>query len=117
MIAAAKRYYEIMTGTPETSSRSVAANSKVDSSLNPSRFDAVIVRTIDQSREISDLRRGLAPHFSKVLDFIIVDNLTTKETAARLFSKADSKTEAMTLERFRGALMHLAASKFRQLSD
>ncbi|MGL3106682.1 hypothetical protein [Bradyrhizobium sp. BR 1432] len=117
MIAAAKRYYSIMTAGTESTSLTGTPNSKVDSSLNPARFDAAIVRSIDQRKEINDLRKGLSPYFSTVLDFILVDDLTTKETAERLFSKADSKTETLTLERLRGALMHVAASKFHLLSE
>jgi hypothetical protein len=117
MIAAARRYYEIMTATVELDGRSDVVNSYVDSSLNPSRFDAAIVRSIDQTKAISDLRRGLTSFFSEVLDFIIVEDLTTKETAEKLFLKADSKTEAMTLERLRSALMHLATAKFHMFSE
>ncbi len=104
MIAAAKRYYAIMTGIAEAPrGLAVSYPAKYDSI-----FESVSVRyrhrSLDRStKEISDLRRSLAPHFSKVLILIIVHDLTTKETAERLFSKADSKTEAMALERLRGA--------------
>lgn len=116
MIAAAKRYYAIMTDLTEPPSQA-GTREKVGTSLDPSRFDAAIVRSMDQSKAISDLRRGLSRYFSDVLDFIIVDDLTTKQAAEKLFSKADGKTEAMTLERLRSALMHLAASKFHMLSE
>lgn len=117
MIEAAKRYYAIMTSDVEPPSRSIGTNSKVSSSLNPSKFDAAIVRSIDQRKEISDLRRGLSRYFSDVLDFIIVENLTTDEAAKKLFITADGKTKAQTLERLRAALMHLAASKFHLFSE
>jgi hypothetical protein len=117
MIDAAKRYYSIMTaGKSEPPSRAGAlASFKVDSSLDPSRFDAGIVCMLDQTQAISDLRRGVSAYFLQVLDFIIVDDLTTKEAAEKLFLKADGKTEAQTLERLRGALMHLAVTKFHMV--
>lgn len=117
LIKAAWLYYETMTATVESNSQSAVPNSYIDRSLNPSRFDAAIVRSMDQTTAISDLKRGLSKRFSAVLDFIIVDDLTTEETAVKLFSTADSKTKAMTLERLRDALDHLAMTKFFLYSE
>lgn len=116
MIAAAQKYYEIMTSAAEPPASSGDNPTRVDRSLDPTRFDAAIVRSMDRTQRIDDLKRGLPPFFSEVLDCILIDDLTTKQTAQLLFSKADSKTEAMTLERLRAALMYLAAAKLNMLS-
>lgn len=116
LIEAAWLYYETMTATVETNGQSAIPNSYVDRSLNPSKFDSAIVRSMDQTAAIDDLRRGLTKRFSVVLDSIIVEDLTTKETAERIFLKADSKTEGRTLERLQDALEHLAISKFHLYS-
>ncbi|TFV75842.1 hypothetical protein E4K64_14750 [Bradyrhizobium frederickii] len=116
MIAAARHYHNIMSSTDERPPVARTPNSYVDNSLDPTRFDATIVRSIDHTKAISELRAGLPRFFLDVLDLIIVHDLTTEETAERLFLKADSKTQNATLERLRGALIHLAATKFGMFS-
>jgi hypothetical protein len=127
-IGAARRWYSIMKcEEPEPHGTSwnfhgCPISSSVDST-KADRYLLALGRSIADGRAKAALQRGVPRFFSKVLDAIIVENMTTAAAALVIFrdeipdGKVNGKWEARTIDRLNSALLHVAINAFRQPSE